>query len=144
MAGMGPPPKAEGERRRRNPTIAMTRLPAEGRQGETPPWPLAEDYPGELELWDQLWMTPQSVAWERLRWTREVACYVRYSILAEMGNMRAAPEARQLADRLGLTPLALLRLRWEIVSDEVAPRRETAERPARHRLKVVDRAVAGA
>jgi hypothetical protein len=41
-------------------------------------------------------------------------------------------EARQLGDRLGLTPLALLRLRWEITEDEVGQRRQeqTSRRPS--------------
>lgn len=80
----------------------------------------------ETELWTELWATPQAVAWETLGYHREVAQYVRWKVQAEMGNMDASKEARQLGDRLGLTPLALLRLRWEIVDEEAAevrPRR---------------------
>lgn len=43
MAGMGPPPKHPSQRRRTNPTVALTRLPAEGRLGEAPAWPLIPD-----------------------------------------------------------------------------------------------------
>jgi len=182
----------------------MTRLPAEGRKGAAPRWPLLDDValtarrnvlaakaerlryaledepPGprrtsverrleetdvevetlrlqlaeqrklEKTLWRDLWGTPQATVWERLGWTRDVAQYVRWKVLAELGNLDAAKEARQLSDRIGLTPMAMLRLRWEIAPDEVAEQRQervstAAARPAaRRRMRVVDpSAVAG-
>ena len=51
-------------------------------------------------------------------------------------------EVRQLEDRLGLTPMALLRLRWEISADELQEARAAAPKPSRARLKAVDGAVA--
>lgn len=81
----------------------------------------------ELALWREVWATPQAVQWERLQWTRTVAQYVRWSVHGENGNLEAAKEARQLADRLGLSPLALLRLRWEIV--DMPGRPSTAAEP---------------
>lgn len=194
MPGMGPPPKPAAQRRRANATIALTRLPAEGRKGDPPAWPLIDDVQKTAELaytrlslekmeaevgeesdarkraaltrkieqvarhasvldatiaaqrdleqmlWVELWRTPQSVQWERMRWTREVAQYVRHKVMGELGSLDDAKEARQLSDRLGLSPLALLRLRWEITTDEVQERRETRSAPAaktRARLKVV-------
>jgi len=76
----------------------------------------------ELELWRELWSTPQAVQWDRLGWRREVAQYVRWKVAAELGDLNASKEARQLSDRLGLTPLAMLRLRWEIVDQAPAVR----------------------
>lgn len=203
MAGMGPPPKPAGERRRRNATIAMTRLPAGGRKGDPPKWPLIDDVVAttqrdmarrhadelelqllepdlqgrqrasvqrkldaaqsaatvldkqieaqaalESELWRDLWATPQAAAWERLGWTREVAQYVRWKVKAELGDLDASKEARQLGDRLGLTPLAMLRLRWEVAPDEVAEQRQertsrAKARTPRQRLRVVDSEAAG-
>lgn len=160
MAGMGPAPKPAGERRRRNATVATTRLPAEGRQGDAPRFPLprlvVKDDDGgaellrerELDLWEGLWATPQAVMWERTHAELTVARFVRFSVLAEQGNTKAATEARQLEDRLGLNPQALLRLRWEVAEDEVAGRRqersERTRKSARQRLRVVDTdAVAG-
>lgn len=200
----GPAPKPDDQRRRRNAVVAMTQLPAEGRQGEPPRWPLVpdvilttrhelaeakverlqqerrdaldDDRPVgmierrldvaleaaaitgaqlaaqrglEAELWAEAWATPQAVVWDRLGWRRDVAQYVRHKALAELGDLDAAKEARQWSDRLGLTPLAMLRLRWAIAVDEVAARRPSASEPApaktaRDRLRVVDRAVAGA
>jgi hypothetical protein len=153
----------------------MTRLPAAGREGAAPKWPMIEDVvltakrdaaaskvdlleyeldeaspdkrPGverrldvareklailnaqlaaqrrlETSLWRDLWKLPQAAEWERLGWLRDVAQYVRHKVLAELGEIEDAREARQWSDRLGLTPLALLRLRWRIDSaDEEAP-----------------------
>jgi hypothetical protein len=157
MAGIGPAPKPDGARRRRNATVPMTQLPAEGRQGDPPPpWPIENPKhvdeamaTRQLELWAQLWATPQAVQWERNRWTVDVALYVRWTVLAEQGSLDAGKEARMLSDRLGLTPLAMLRLRWEVVEDELAARRPTTgPRPAaaaatrkaavRKRVKAVD------
>ncbi|MFF7991758.1 hypothetical protein ACFZDG_18435 [Kitasatospora xanthocidica] len=154
---MGPAPKPAGERRRRNASIAMTQLPAEGRQGEAPRFPLpplvVKDLDlsalreRELDLWADLWSTPQAVMWERTHAVLTVARFVRFSVLAENGNTKPATEARQLEDRLGLNPQAMLRLRWEIAPDEVAEQRQsrTTRRPvsARQRLRVVDPGVAG-
>jgi hypothetical protein len=107
------------------------RLPAEGRKGPPPPWPLvaparsADVAFAERELWAALWHTPQAVAWERMGAQREVAMYCRWSTLAETGDPKAASESRLQADRLGLTPMSLRRLLWEITTDEVAEQRAT-------------------
>jgi predicted ArsR family transcriptional regulator len=45
-------------------------------------------------------------------------------------------EARQLEDRLGLTPKAMRMLLWEVVADEVADQRQAAP-GARGRIKAV-------
>lgn len=198
MAGMGPAPKAADQRRRRNATVAMVELPAAGREGPAPRWPLLPDVAMtarrdeaqrkldelelalcepelkgrakataqrkadaarqeaailaaqiqaqeavEAELWAELWALPQAVEWERLRWHREVAQYVRWKAKAEQADLDAAKEARQLGDRLGLTPLAMLRLRWEVVAESTGarkPARAARSSSARRErlLKVVD------
>lgn len=95
----------------------------------------------EAVLWRDLWKLPQAVQWERLGWLRDVAQYVRFKVMAELGDMDSAKEARQWSDRLGLSPMSMLRLRWEVASDEVAERRTTraaAPVSARSRLRVVD------
>lgn len=88
----------------------------------------------EVALWSELWATPQAVMWEESHASREVAQYVRWKIRAEQGDMKAAAEARQLSDRLGLNPLALLRLRAEVqhvdeVEDKGRKRRESTAAP---------------
>jgi hypothetical protein len=130
------PPKVDPVRR--NSRVGPLRLPAEGRQGAAPKWPLdARPGPAEKRVWAELWGTPQAVAWERLGWTRTVARYARLLIAAEALNKDALAEARQMEDRLGLTPKAMRLLLWEVTSDEVAAQREQSESSARGRIKAV-------
>lgn len=140
----GPAPKPPEQRVRRNAPLANTvKLPAEGRRGDAPEWPMNDEAP---DLWRQLWATPQAAAWERLGWTRVVAryCMVLLSVEREP-TAGMLGEVRQLEDRLGLSPMAMLRLRWEIASDEVAEQRESTTKAKAPRLKVVAAdAVAGA
>jgi hypothetical protein len=75
------PPKMEPQRGARG--RGITNLPAEGRKGEPPEWPLDEQTPAEAGLWADLWTTPQAVAWEHHGWTRVVARYVRCALAAE-------------------------------------------------------------
>lgn len=143
MAGMGPPPKHPSQRRRTNATLGLTYLPAEGRKGETPPWPLGRLTAAEKAIWIQLWASPQSVAWVRLGWTRSVARYCRALVAAEIKGAPAAllAEVRQMEDRLGLTPMSMLRLRWEIAADELAQVRDEqqpSDDEARPRLRAVE------
>ena len=77
----------------------------------------------EVALWESLWATPQAVMWAESHAHREVAQYVRWKLRAEQGDLKAASEARQWSDRLGLNPLALLRLRVEIEQAEAAEER---------------------
>jgi hypothetical protein len=77
----------------------------------------------ELTIWIALWTTPQAVAWERLGWTRTVARYARFLLASEEPSARPSllNETRQMEDRLGLTPMAMLRLRWDVDSATPAP-----------------------
>jgi hypothetical protein len=139
------PPAPNPHARRRNARIGPTSLPASGRKGPTPPWPLTLSPKPDVEareamLWEDLWKTPQAVAWERDRSGREVAMYVRWSVKAEALDRDAASEARQLADRLGLNSKALRALMWEIPADEVAgTRTERAQSQAARKSSGADR-----
>ena len=136
MAGMGPAPKPADQRRRRNVKPVAMKLPAGGRVGPVPKFPIPLFDSGadsvqrqvrklEAELWKELWRLPQAVAWEQIGYTREVAQYVRWKVRGELGELEAAKEARQLSDRLGLSPLAMLRNQWAIDDrDEVGDMRE--------------------
>lgn len=124
MPGPAPNPNA----RRRNARVGVVQLPAEGRQGPAPKWPLGGKAPAS---WADLWAKPQAVMWERMRIEHVVA---RYCLL--LASLDQAAEVRQLEDRLGLNPKAMRNLLWEIVEDEVAEAR--AATPAKRRtLKVV-------
>lgn len=130
----GPAPKPADQRRRTNAPAANTlQLPIEGRTGDAPTWPLAGATGLERDLWVELWATPQAVAWERNRWTRVVARYVQVLLMAEapadgMYSAALLGECRQLEDRLGLTPMAMMRLRWEVTGDDLAPRRDQVKK----------------
>ncbi|MCL2802985.1 MAG: hypothetical protein FWD29_03370 [Micrococcales bacterium] len=67
----------------------------------------------ELAVWRELWARPQAVLWLESGSERVVARYCRLLLRAESGDMSAQSECRQLEDRLGLSPLALMRLRIE-------------------------------
>ena len=136
MPGPAPSPNA----RRRNAQPNLTRLPANGYTGLIPDWPLPRPLKAEKDAWDSLWRLPQAVAWARMQVARTVARYVRALIVAESRESTAfqLSEVRQLEDRLGLTPMSMLRLRWEIAPDELAEARETSDERARPKLRAVE------
>src|SRR4051812_7962668 len=104
----GPPPKNDAVRR--NSRVGPLLLPPDGRNGATPKWPLSTDASdAEMAAWEELWATPQSVAWETLGWNRTVARYCRVMVAAEAEDANAAllAQAVALEDRLGLTPKAM-------------------------------------
>lgn len=148
MAGMGPPPKPDAQRRRRNAVPGTTYLPAEGRPGDPPTWPYDLFLEGERQLWGELWASPQAAAWERLGpgVARVVARYVRLSCRAEsvaagkatVADAQVLGEVRQMEDRLGLSSMAMLRLRWEIVADELAGVRVDAPAAPARRIRAVE------
>jgi hypothetical protein len=119
MAGMGPLPKDPAQRRRRNAPAGTVRLPRAGRPGPAPEWPLSGKPP---TVWFEVWRTPQAVEWERQGHERVVARYCRVLVQAEKTTASAAvlAEVRQMEDRLGLSAMSMLRLKWEIV-DDAAP-----------------------
>ena len=128
MPGKGPTPNA---------TSGFRQLPAEGRPGDPPAWPLsAAASPAEKKLWDKLWSLPQAMMWEHIRCEDTVALYVRVfcamssetetATIVKLGN-----EVRQLDSKLGLSPRAMLDLRWEVGQPEEA--QEATSNGASHR-----------
>jgi hypothetical protein len=111
-------------------------LPATGRQGDPPAWPLVKPSRRELELWAAEWRRPQAIEWERNGQELEVALYVR--TLKEAEAQGAAVTRRVLVarmqDALGITSGGMLRNRWVIAAGD-APRRPTiVTESARERL----------
>lgn len=92
-------------------------LPAEGRQGPLPEWPLEEPMtPAEERMWQRVWRSPQAAMWEANGWFDTVARYVRIFIQATVPN---APVALQgptttLTKELGLTPQGMRMLMWTV------------------------------
>lgn len=119
MPGPAPSPNP----RRRNVRPNTVQLPAAGYQDPPPDWPLSRANKAEKEAWDALWRLPQATQWASVSCGRTVARYVRALVIAESRDSSAfqLSEVRQLEDRLGLTPMSMLRLRWEIVPGEPAP-----------------------
>lgn len=117
------PPKFDPARR--NPRIGPQTLPAEGRQGRAPRWPLpGRMRAGEQEAWRELWKTPQAVAWERMGQGvyRYVARYVRVSVEAnETLDKGLLAEARLMETDLGLSPKAMRLMLWQIVGEAPKP-----------------------
>ena len=142
-ARSGPAPDPNALRRDRD-AGEWTVLPANGRQGATPDWPLSEQSIREVELWESLWRKPQAIMWERFGQELEVALYVRRFAEAELMDSRVnlSTLVRQMADSLGLTTPGMRANRWRVTVEEQesrpAARRGPARPPsARSRLKVV-------
>jgi hypothetical protein len=69
----------------------------------------------ERALWEELWRSPQASQWDE-SYAAAVAVFVMLTVdlLAGQGTAWRAAEARQLADRLGLTPAGLLMNGWRL------------------------------
>lgn len=137
----GPPPKDPNAKRRRTAAPGFTMLPAEGRPGDPPPWPLREPATvAEMNVWVEAWRRPQAVEWERIGAERFVARWVQWVIRAEEpgANAKVLAEVRQLEDRLGLTPMAMLRLRWQVADPLEPADDDEPAKPAGRRVRAVD------
>lgn len=95
------------------------RLPASGRKGEPPAFPLPRPTKRELAVWAEEWRRPQAIMWEANGQELEVALYVR--TLREAERPRTAAALRTLLlrmqEHLGLSQPGLARNRWVIVED---------------------------
>lgn len=149
-ATSGPPPDPTALRRnRKSDASGWSTLPAEGRTGPPPEWPLVDVRPREWDLWRDLWTRPQATMWERLGLDIEVALFTRTLAEAEEPEPRsdAAKLTKQYMESLGLTAPGLLRLRWKIgPAEEAAPAQEAApkkkatprRKSARDRMTVIN------
>lgn len=144
-AASGPPPDPNSLRQSRASNAAgWSTLPAEGRNGPAPEWPLVAQNDREVVLWDDLWSRPQAVAWEALDQRYEVAMFVRKLAEAELpkASVELQKVVRQYLDSLGLSVQGMLRNRWKVApaveEEQATPSAPAVRRPsARDRLKVV-------
>jgi hypothetical protein len=138
---MPPPPNPNAKRR--NARVGPVLLPAKGRIGQPPAWPLSGRRSAtETTLWADLWRLPQAIIWERLGLVRVVARYCRLVLAAEARGALPAylAQATALEDRLGLSPKAMRTLMWDVPGDEVAEQRAVraaAPASARGRIRAV-------
>lgn len=126
--------------------LKFTALPSEGYGGDVPAFDLPDATDRELEVWVELWSTPQAAAWAAEPWRiRTVAMYCRWSVRSE-GDVPAAflGQVHRLGDQIGLTPAGLRENGWAIAADEVTEKRtertdepEAKAAPAR-RLRAVN------
>ena len=140
-ARSGPPPDPNALSRDRD-AGEWVNLPASGRQGDPPPWPLREQSEREAELWAGEWRRPQAIMWEINGQELEVALYVRRLAEAELPDAKVtlATLVRQLQEALGVSLPGLSRNRWRIVDESRDAGRSAARRSsasARDRFKVV-------
>ena len=138
----GPPPDPNALTARDGEWV---KLPATGRAGAVPEWPLIGQSEREGHLWASLWVLPQALMWEREQQFMVVALYVRRLVEAEVPGSPVAVSTlcRQLADSLGLTSPGLRANRW-IIGDVEAARSKPVASKSRARLKVVGADVEGA
>lgn len=137
----GPAPDPNALKRERD-GATWTTLPADGRPGPPPAWPMPDPTDRELELWARLWALPQAIMWESQRQELDVAQYVRRLAEAEQPGspVAAGTLVRQLGEGLGVSLPGMLRLRWRI-ADAAAPAEQPSTRPSsRERFRVVDSA----
>lgn len=138
-ARSGPPPDPNALRRNRDKS-EWTTLPAEGRKGSAPKWPLTEQSDREGELWRREWRRPQAIMWERNGQEVEVALYVRRLAAAEKPDapVTLGQLVRQLQETLGLSLPGMHRNRWKVAADEVGEKREAPSTgSAKDRFQVV-------
>jgi hypothetical protein len=113
MPGPLPSPNA---RRRNAPTIPTTDLPAEGRKGRAPACPYKLGKAGAA-WWRWAWKLPQACGWS----PGDLYVVARRARLEDDEQTSATlREARELDDRLGLTPKGMGALRWRIVEKPAA------------------------
>lgn len=119
MAGMGRYPKDESTRRNRHAlTFDWTTLPLEGRQGPPPTLPPLRVWTeATLDEWARLWRSPQATMWDQSGRTLHAWAILHHHYVTDEKGERVASlaaEMRQHEDRHGLSPKAMLQLRWRI------------------------------
>lgn len=126
---------------------SLTALPAQGYDGPVPDFPLPQASARELEVWAEVWTTPQACAWampsEAWR-SATVALWVRVKVRCEDPDAGAAllGQLHRFADQIGMTTAGLAEMGWKVAVDETAEKRdERSDAPravsSRDRMKVV-------
>lgn len=144
-ARSGPPPDPNSLRGAAR-ADGIVALPAEGRVGDLPEWPLSAQSDREAEVWARQWARPQAIMWEANGQAEEVALFVRSLCAAETPGATAAERVLvvRMQEYLGLSLPGLARNRWRIVAPEspvekadTVPDGPVPAQSARDRLRVV-------
>lgn len=170
------PAKVEGSRTSERAGYILSALPPTGYDGDIPDFPLPRRsvyyFVGqgkdrervydadatellterELEVWSQVWATPQACAWSSEQWRHGVvAMYVRTFVICEGSEATAADKnsLHRFADDIGMSVAGLKLNGWKIADLKVEKPAQTLPDPTededdpRNRLSVVRNAVGG-
>lgn len=134
-------PKPDDQRvNRHKPAFTWTPLPAEGRSGPAPKLPSWRQWDTRTKKWwANLWTKPQATQWEQDGSTLfPLACVMDDLITSRIDSVRATPEIRQMEDRHGLNPKAMLQLRWKVQDDDEFVEAPEPESDDYRHLRAVD------
>lgn len=141
------PPKDPNSGRSDRLGFSLTALPSEGYSGPVPDLAnyLLAATDRHVQLWTELWSTPQACAWSMQSWRwPQLADLVKYQARDDLSDAPAAlaTNIRRLRDDHGLTTAGLVANGWAIAADQVAEKRAAKKVPAkratsRDRMKVV-------
>ncbi len=124
-------PKPDGAKvTRHKPRFDWVDLPVahEVEAPELPEWRIW--HAKTVEVWVDLWSKPQAVMWDPAGSSLFVwATLIDDLISARSDAVKVSGEIRQIEDRHGLTPKAMMQLRWRIVDDEGHVLGQTDELP---------------
>lgn len=144
----GPAPDPMALRRNRDGDDWVT-LPWDGRAGDPPSWPFADQTAREMKLWSDLWKLPQATEWEKIPGVAlDVALHTRKWAEAEKpgASTELAKLVRMQREDLGLSQSGLARMRWKIgrrpdpdekPSKKAPAKKQAPRKSARGRLHVV-------
>ena len=134
----GPPPKAPGQRRRRNVGPEFKVLPAEGRQKPVPELPSRKGgwRQSTVDWWERVWKSPMATEWI----DADFATVHRLAMMLDAeargeGTVTLRREIRYLEDAFGLNPAARARLHWQIGPEGGA---EVRRLPSSRRIRAID------
>lgn len=139
-------PKPDGERVNHHAlAFDWVALPAEGRDGPVPELPerTPEWAESTREWWARLWATPQAT-----QWAEDDPEIARLALLHQTvwheSPKGPSPgllnEMRQIEDRHGLNPKAMLQLRWRVVAQAGAEESKPKAAKGRRGLELVESA----
>lgn len=122
----GPAPKPDAERLRRNaPTFGWVELPADGREGPIPDLPDPQPWMVEKggwpvatrAAWKRLWEKPQATQWDQDGTTLHGWALLHASMAINGVTSAGLGELRSIEGLHGLSPKAMVQLRWRVTGD---------------------------
>lgn len=124
----GPAPKP-GSGRSDSRGLSFKALPAEGYFGEAPEFPRPVTFGSELGYWSAAWRTPQAALWSTPQWSWIIPAVAHYCSLMAQSESPDCPvgvhaQIRGREADILLTADSLARAGYQVVTDEVAERRE--------------------